>query len=537
MELTPFVDELPIPKVLKPKEREKNFTYYEVTMSEFFHQFHSDLPETRVWGYEGQIPGPTIEVNEGECTHVKWINNLPDTHFLPVDKSLHGAHEGMPEVRTVVHLHGAEVEPESDGFPEAWFTSGYEKCGPLFKNTVYKYPNNQRATALWYHDHALGITRLNVYAGLAGMYIIRDDEESALNLPAGKYEIPLVIQDKTFNADGSLFYPRSTNPDNPPENFPDPSITPGFAGEFIVVNGKVSPYLEVEQRKYRFRVLNASNERFYRLTLDSNQPFIQIGSDGGLLQRPVRIRELVIGPSERADIIIDFTRIPVGSNIVMRNSARTPFDFGSPVIPEKDGTVMQFRVIERTSDDRSIIPNFLSTIKRFKESDVDIIRDISIDVTQDRFGRLKFLLGNRDFMDRVTEEPAVDDLEIWRIINPGAGVHPFHIHLIQFQILDRIPFDVDAYNLTGQIRFTGEPEAPAFNETGWKDTAQCHPGFITRIIMRFGPFTGRYVYHCHILEHEDYDMMRCFDVVPKKCRNKNKDECLKCSEIIRCKYE
>jgi spore coat protein A len=536
LELRPFVDALPIPRVLKAKEHERCFTYYEVTMREAFHQFHSDLPETKVWGYEGEIPGPTIEVEEGECTHIKWINDLPDQHLLPVDKTLHSSNEGMPEVRTVVHLHGASVEPESDGYPEAWFTRNYEKCGPCFKHEVYKYPNNQAPTTLWYHDHAIGITRLNVYAGLAGIYIIRNEQEAALNLPAGKYEIPLVIQDKSFNSDGSLFYPRNLN-DNPPPDFPDPSITPGVSGEFIVVNGKVWPYLEVEQRKYRFRILNASNERFYRMSLSSNQQFIQIGSDGGLLPRPALLNEITIAPSERVDVIIDFSEQPVGSNIVVTNSARTPFDFGDPPNPETDGNIMQFRVIERVGEDTSVVPGFLNIIKRFKECDADKIRDITIDVAQDGFGRLKFLLGNHEFMDRITENPALDDIEIWRIINSGLGVHPIHIHLIQFQILDRIPFDTEVYNLTGQIRFTGEPELPPPNENGWKDIVAAPPGFITRVIMRFGPFTGRYVYHCHILEHEDYDMMRPMEIGHRRCKLHRKEECLECSQIIRCKCE
>ena len=281
MNLTPFVDPLPIPQIMKPKARFSSFSYYEITMDEFEQQLHSELPKpTRVWGYAGMYPGPTIEVNRGEYVYIKWINNLPDKHFLPIDRTLHSSGEHSPEVRTVVHLHGAEVEPESDGYPDAWYTNGFKKVGPCFEKEIYEYPNTQRAATLWYHDHAIG---LNVYAGLAGMYIIRDDEERSLNLPSGRYEIPLVIQDRSFNEDGSLFYPR--NVDNPGPDFPDPSVTPGVAGDKILVNGMVWPYLEVEQRKYRFRILNGSNERFYRMRLSNGSPFIQIGSDGGLLER------------------------------------------------------------------------------------------------------------------------------------------------------------------------------------------------------------------------------------------------------------
>lgn len=516
MALQPFLDALPVPKVLKARERSKHHTYYEVKMQEFLHQFHSNLTPTKVWGYEGQLPGPTIEVEEGENTYVQWMNDLPDTHFLPIDRTIHGAAEDMPDVRTVVHLHGAEVEPESDGYPEAWFTRDFKKCGPRFVHKVYKYSNNQRSTTLWYHDHALGITRLNVYAGLAGMYIIRNEQERALNLPSGIYEIPLIIQDKTFNSDGSLFYPTTVTVPNPPPDFPDISITPGVAGDTIIVNGKAWPYLDVEQRKYRFRILNASNERFYRMRLDSGQQFVQIGSDGGLLQRPVRLDEIIIAPSERIDAVIDFTNQPIGTNIVLTNTARTPFDFGAPPDPLTTGIIMQFRVKALDVADTSTVPQFLSIIKRYDESDVNRTRDITLDVTRDKFNRFLFLLGNHEYMDGITENPIVGDMEMWRIINPGLGVHPIHIHQIQFQILDRIPFDTASFNLTGQLRFTGEPELPPANERGWKDIVQVIPGFVTRLAMRFGPYTGRYVYHCHILEHEDHDMMRPFDVISHK---------------------
>lgn len=360
------------------------------------------------------------------------------------------------------------------------------------------------------------------------MYIIRNEQERALNLPSGKYEIPLIIQDKTFNDDGSLFYPSTVNVPNPPPDFPNPSITPGVAGDSIVVNGKVWPYLEVEQRKYRFRILNASNLRFYRMGLDSGQQFTQIGSDGGLLQRPVRLDEITIAPSERVDVVIDFTNRPVGTNIILTNTAKTPFDFGGPPDPETTGLIMQFRVIERSGEDTSTVPQFLSPIKRYNECDATRIRDITLDVTRDSFNRFMFLLSNHDYIDGITENPVVGDLEIWRIINQGIAVHPIHIHQIQFQILDRIPFDTNVFNLTGQLRFTGESENPPANERGWKDTVQAAPAYVTRLIMRFGPFTGRYVYHCHILEHEDYNMMRPFEVVPGKCRSLKNDCCKKC---------
>lgn len=521
MNLTPFMDTLPIPRVLTPIKQHKHYNYYEVTMKESFHQLHSEMPNpTKLWCYEGLYPGPVIEAEREKPAHVKWINRLPSEHFLPVDKTLHSSSEHMPEVRTVVHLHGAEVRPESDGHPEAWFTNNFAQIGPYFRREVYKYPNRQRSATLWYHDHAIGITRLNVYAGLAGMYILRDEHERSLNLPAGKYEIPLIIQDKSFNEDGSLFYPRQ--PNNPPPGTPDPSITPGVAGEFILVNGKVWPYLEVEQRMYRFRMLNASNERFYRMKLDSGQPFVQIGSDGGLLERPVEMTEITLGPAERADVIIDFSKIAVGTKIIVTNSARTPFDFGAPPDPKTTGQIMQFRVIANSQPEPGIIPPYLRNIKRYKEQDAVMTRDITLDVALDNHQRLKFLLGNQEYIDYINYKPRLRDIEIWRIINQGIAVHPIHIHLVQFQILDRIPFDVDAFNTSGQISYTGAPQPPLPNERGPKDTVQAFPGFITRVIMRFAPYTGRYMYHCHILEHEDHDMMRPFEVMPAPSCSKKK---------------
>ena len=251
--LKKFVDRM-IPRVLLPISKDKKATRYDVTMRQVKQTLHRDLPPTTLWGYEASYPGPTIEVERHENVYVKWMNDLPDQHLLPVDKTVHGASITEPEVRTVVHLHEAVTPPDSDGYPEAWFTRNFQKTGPLFVQEVYHYPNDQRAATLWYHDHALGITRLNVYAGLAGFYILRDKEEKALNLPEGDFEVSLVIQDRAFNEDGSLFYPQQPEP--APLSVPNPSVVPEFFGDTILVNGKVWPYLEVEPRKYRFRLLN-----------------------------------------------------------------------------------------------------------------------------------------------------------------------------------------------------------------------------------------------------------------------------------------
>lgn len=506
-----FVDRLPIMETLKPKRRNKKSSYYEVRMEEFKQKLHRDLEPTTLWGYNRSFPGPTFDVNQGEPIQVKWINNLPNKHLLPVDKSIHNVRH-QPEVRTVTHLHGSETKPASDGYPEAWYTRNFEEVGSFFERKIYEYPNHQRAMLLWYHDHAMGITRLNVYAGLVGMYIIRDKQEKRLNLPKGDYEIPLAILDRSFNDDGSLFYPRQT--DQPTHGLPDPSIQPFFIGDTIVVNGKAWPYLEVEPRKYRFRVLNASNTRGFQLYLDTGKPFVQIGSDGGLLQKPVKVKKLALEPAERADIIIDFSKYK-GKTILVKN------DLGANANPEDEtGDVMQFKVNQPLSGkDRSTIPSQLSHIPSLKNDDITTIRNLKLVGSTDQYGRPLLLLDNKHWSDPVTEKPRLGTTEIWSFINITGFAHPIHIHLIQFQILDRRPFDLDRYNKDGQIVFTGPAVPPKQNERGWKDTVTVPSAQITRVIAKFAPYSGRYVWHCHILEHEDYDMMRPMIVVdPSKER-------------------
>ena len=257
--LASYVTPLSIPPVIRPKASSGPNNPIEVRLVPFKHKAHRDLPPATIWGYNGMWPGPTFEVRRGEPLFVKWLNHLPTTHFLPVDTTIHGAGEGVPEVRTVTHVHGAQVWPDSDGYPDAWVTSD-GKAGSVAAADPCHYPNDQAATTLWYHDHALGITRLNVYAGLAGFYLIRDDEEDTLNLPSGPYEIPLMIQDRKFGVDGSLLYP-------PPQNGTHPMWMQEFFGDTICVNGKAAPFFEVEPRKYRFRLVNGSNSRFYHLGL------------------------------------------------------------------------------------------------------------------------------------------------------------------------------------------------------------------------------------------------------------------------------
>ncbi|MGG4489909.1 multicopper oxidase family protein [Metabacillus idriensis] len=508
-ELTKFTDPLPIIPLLKPHHKEKNFTYFKVRMTECRLTLHSELNPSTLWCYENSFPGPTIEVETGEKTYIKWMNKLPTNHFLPVDYTVHGAHRDVPEVRTVVHVHGANVEWESDGYPEAWFTKGFKQTGPSFRKKVYDYENNMRPCTLWYHDHALGITRLNIYAGLAGFYLIRDQHERSLNLPSGKYEIPLMIQDKSFNKDGSLYYPKQ-----PEEPVPDleVSIVPEFFGDVNLVNGKVWPYLNVEPRKYRFRLLNAANSRFYLLKLDSGQLFYQIGTERGLMKYPIGVQEIMLAPAERADIIVDFTNLE-GRKVILQNHAKAPFPSGDMPDPNA-AAIMEFRVsLPLSAIDTSAIPAYLGPYTAFKENCVSSMRFLTLDDKLDRYGRELMLLDNKTWDDPISEKPKLGTIEIWHLINLTADTHPIHIHLVDFQILDRRPFDTEKFKKEKVISYTGFSIPPEPQERGWKDTVRANPDQVTRIIMKFESYTGLYVWHCHMLEHEDYEMMRPFIVI------------------------
>ncbi|PZE21875.1 multicopper oxidase family protein [Paenibacillus xerothermodurans] len=515
--LIPFVDRLPIPRVLKPVSQNRISTNYIVRMTEFRQKLHRDLPPTRLWGYEGKYPGPTIETHKNRLIKVLWLNKLPSRHLLPVDKTIHGANHGAPEVRTVVHVHDGVSPPDSDGHPEAWFTRGFKQTGPYFRRKISRYPNRQQATTLWYHDHALGITRLNVYAGLAGFYLLRDKHEKSLQLPKGKFEIPLLIQDRSFNKDGSLFYPKKPTP-APPKS-PTPSIVPEFFGDTILVNGKVWPFLEVQPRKYRLRLANGSNARFYTLSFTSGQPFIQIGTDGGLLPKPVLVKKLILGPAERADVIVDFSKYK-GQTITLKNNARAPFPNGDPVDPKTTGLVMQFRVTQPLKQkDNSRVPVRLNRIAPLFPHQASRVRNLPLVESTDRFGRLMLLLDNKRWDDPITEKPRLNSVEVWNLINTTPDTHPIHLHLVHFQIVNRQPFDVAQFNANGKLMFTGPSRPPDPNEKGLKDTVRANPGEVTRIIARFGPFTGEYVWHCHILEHEDHEMMRPMFISPNKTKS------------------
>ncbi|WP_339262324.1 multicopper oxidase [Lysinibacillus sp. FSL K6-3209] len=493
-----FVDVLPKPITAKPKfsSRHPKKDYYELQMMEAEHSFHKNFPKSTIWGYNGFYPGPTIEASKDKTIYVKYKNQLPTKHFLPVDFTLHAANDSQ-EVRTVTHLHGANVDWESDGHPEAWYTRDYTYTGPKFNKEIHEYTNHQAGTTLWYHDHAMALTRLNVYAGLAGFYLLRDSIEERSNLPCGDYEYPLLIADKSFNEDGSLFYP-----EGPPFPVPvNPSITPGFVGNTIVVNGKVWPYLNVEPRKYRFRLLNGSNRRGYVISLSNEQPMIQLGTDGGFLTAPNKIYSVELLPAERTDVIIDFSTCE-GQEITLMNGDTDFFD-------EHTSVIMKFNVnCPLRCADTSEVPVRLAMSMDLHPHHAHIERNLPLSATTDDFGRPMLLLNDRMYHDPATEKPALDSIEVWNFINATPFIHPIHLHLIQFKILERRPFDVELYQNEGRLAFTGPAEEPRDYERGWKDTVKADAGKVTKIIMHWKDHIGNYMWHCHFLEHEDHDMMR-----------------------------
>ncbi len=489
--LTPFVDPLPIPPVLQPKGQFQGKPYYRVELSEFQQKLHRELPSTTLWGFEKSSPGPTIVAHRDHGIIVDWVNHLPAKHRLAIDHNLSGAGRQLPETRAVIHLHGGHVAPESDGHPEDWKIPGQIQRA--------NYPNTQQAATLWYHDHAMGIARLNSMMGLAGFYILHDEDELGLELPKGRYDLPLMLQDRLLDPFGRICYPVSGSPESP--------WVPEFFGSHVLVNGRVWPFFEVEPRPYRFRLLNASNARVYRLFLAPAQNFFQIGSDGGLLGRPAEVSSVLLAPSERADVIIDFTGRE-GRRIVLSNDAPAPFPSGGRLIPH---LVMQFRVNPLPSGKIRAysVPSTLSAVKRIDVSSSIKTRQLSLDEIMGSDGiQHKMLLNGKAFMDPVSEDPEAGSTEIWELVNATIDAHPIHLHAVHFQLLDRRPFDTKKYTATREIVYANRVLPPLPAESGWKDTILCPPGQVTRIIARFEGAPGKYVWHCHTLEHEDNEMMR-----------------------------
>jgi spore coat protein A len=605
-----YQNQLVIPPVYVPTysidwETGKLVQNYHVDMSAFYQQIlPSGFPQTPVWGYGGYAkdavtgeflgyvrnsPGPTFEAIRNIPVRVTWQNKIITSHMFAVDPTLHWANPnnmpmeidppfltfppGFPEaqvnVSLVTHLHGAEVRSDSDGGPEQWWTANglrgpdYASVFPAAPDSaVDYYYNEQLPTTLWYHDHALGLTRINVLSGLAGFYLLRDrNDPIAPLLPTGKYEIPLAIQDRSFNIDGTMWFPSEGN--NPDVH---PYWQPEFFGNTIMVNGKVWPNLDVDKGTYRFRVLDGSNARFYNFSFTvvgtgATVPFAQIGSDGGYLKSYVKLNSLVIAPGERVDLLIDFSKLAPGTKVIMTNTASAPYPNGDPADPDTVGQIMQFTVTANAGYKVTSLPSLLNptlagsfpTLGKY-----DVVRTLPyFEAMSDIDEPLGVFLNGQKWDGVLTEMPQVGSTEVWLLTNPTGDTHPIHTHLVQFQLWARVPFDAAAYEadwiaLNGKPPlpndqvptelsvipyFTGPPEYAAPNERAWKDTIQTPPGYVTVIKIRFAPqsspvsgpgapspgvnlfpfdptYGPGYVWHCHIIDHEDNEMMRRYKVVP-----------------------
>jgi spore coat protein A len=533
-----FVNPLPVPSVIDGR----NGGTFTVSMSQFYQDLGLRNPTTgapmltQVWGYDGSYPGPTILAKKDVPVNFFWYNNLYDPstlkplpHLLPIDTTIEWALMGEANWRqlgipTVAHLHGGHTESASDGGPLAWYTPFFATKGSGFikgQNVPYSYSNDQDAATLWYHDHAMGITRLNVYAGLAGFYVLTDDKEQQLKaqhkLPADPYDMALVIQDRMFTSDGQLFYPSNLEE----QGSVSPSILPEFFGDFILVNGKAWPVLDVEPRQYRFRILNGSDSRFYNLFLSGNNSFSQIGSDQGLLPSPVPLNQMLIAPGERTEIVIDFSNPSLnGQTIILRNNAKTPYRAGKPNDPRTTGQIMEFRVNKplNTNIPLSVLPaSLLPSITPLVQNGP--VRKLLLAESEDKFERIEPILGTvdggaMDFDEPVTENIKLGDTEIWEFYNTTVDEHPIHLHLVKFQVISHQKFKGDVDPVTKKltnIRLIGKPQLYNLDEKGWKDTHVVPAGEVTRVIAKFDRL-GKYVWHCHILSHEDHDMMRPFIV-------------------------
>jgi FtsP/CotA-like multicopper oxidase with cupredoxin domain len=620
----PLVIPPAMPKTKSIVSRGRTVDYYEIAVRQFTQRIlPTGLPLTTVWSY-GSVQNPgtfnypafTIESQWRRPVRVKWINQLVDSnnnylpHLLPVDQTLHWANppgprdgHGMSQapytgpVPMVVHVHGAHATQDSDGYAEGWYLpnaknipAGFSKVGSWYDtfkslslngqqwtagSAVFQYANDQRAATIWYHDHTLGMTRTNVYAGPAGFFLLRGGPDdvvkdsrtgSAAALPGPApgvganpfgtfFEIPIAIQDRSFNANGSLFYPSTRaffegldpsqlqipfHPDLACDGLPSdvaPIWNPEFFGNMMLVNGRTWPFLDVQQRRYRFRILNGCNARFLILKFNPSGGTVtvhQIGAEGGFLPAPVDVTTgILMSPAERADVIVDFTNAS-GDVILENHGPDEPFGGGpfDPADPGSTGQVMQFRVTGGAVADPTTPPQYLqlpaipllpapdetrnvtlneeeSATVRVSEVDGNTVLDCD---SSTAFGPTAALLGSGTaagsglkWDDPITENPALNATENWTIHNFTADAHPIHIHEVQFRVVGREPFG-------GGTSVAGSND-PLPTEEGFKDTVIAYPDEKTTVQAKFD-LPGQYVWHCHIVEHEDNEMMRPFRVGP-----------------------
>jgi spore coat protein A, manganese oxidase len=523
---------------------------------------------TVLWGYgtasqQPTSPARSFSIRSGAGIKVSYVNQLvgasgtPLPHRLPIDTTLMWANPGnlggQAPVPLVAHRHGGSQVDRSDGLPDGWSTPDANLDGkPDFRgrlySTVYNFENSQEAAHLWFHDHALGVTRLNVSMGLAGNYLIRDENEDYLiarnMLPAAAYELPIMLQDRMFDATGKVFYPSSD-----PVAYPNaPAIThlPEFYGDFILVNGVPWPQCEVEPRAYRLRMLNASDSRFYDLQFSrpngSALAFHQVGTELGLMDAPVPLTRLLLAPGERADIVVNFAGLGQ-QTITVGNTANSPFPNGDPVDPLTAGKIMVFKASLplNTAVRQTVLPAFLRPVLGLLPA-VNTAgvprRKLMLYEGTDPLGRLQTMLGTINpapgnpvnpafgtffYSDPVTENMARGSTEIWELHNTTVDAHPIHLHLVDFRVLGRQaftgtlvdkPMGAGGATLGGyltDVAMSGAPRPAEPNEAGRKDTVITYPGEVTRILVNFAQ-AGEYVWHCHILSHEDHEMMRRFVV-------------------------
>ena len=575
--LAPYVDALPVPRRLCAADHDGRLS---VGIRAATHRFHRDLPDSPVWAYDGSVPGPTIEAERGRPVTVEWSNELDggfpvvvtiapaaaDDDGVPV-QSVPGLSGGVPDPRpaalpghTVVHLHGGLTPASYDGWAENLFAPGQQ--------AIFHYPMDQRAALLWYHDHVMGTTKFDVYAGLAGLWIVRDERERELDLPEGPpFEVPLLIQDRNFDLDehgrlnGRLVHKT------------DPEVMEAFP-PFTVVNGKVWPVLEVQPSTYRLRVLNGSNARTYRLVLLRDgapelDRITQIGTDHGLLRTPVTVPAdgLVLASAERADLLVDFSDLPPGSELTVLNTAAAPFDGSALPAAEAETAadlegllpypeVLRIRVVGEATSRRSI-PRELATdfepaseealagarqravalVERELDGEPNMLtmrelapagdaEDAPLLTVTDGAETARYRVVAAHFEDATTFFPMLGELEVWQLINLTGDTHPIHLHLDPFQIVTRRPIryeipdgGIRERELAATVTLERGPDDELDhriddNERGLKDTIRVNPNEIVEIAVRFTTYSGRYMYHCHILEHEDRDMMRPFVTMP-----------------------
>lgn len=584
-ELTPYVAPLPVPPVLRPASASADVTHEtEIALRPTWVRLHPQLPPTLMWGYDGQVPGPTIEVRRGQRIRIAWTNRIPKESEYPVTSvEVPLRTDGRPPATTepgcegvepnkdvaalpawtVTHLHGAQTGGGNDGWADNAVGFGDAQLS--------EYPNDHQAVQWWYHDHAMNITRWNVMSGLYGTYLVRDDEEDALRLPSGEREIPLLLADRNLDTDedgrlnGRLLHKTVIVQERNPETGKPVSIP--FSGPYTTVNGSIWPYADVDDAWYRFRLVNASNARIYNLVLvdedDNPVPGLvhQIGSDGGLLPRPVPVDfdealpTLTAAPAERFDLLVDFRGL-AGRRLRLVDKGRNqPAGVSDPAGDVRCPAVLEFRVRETGTCDTFELPEVLSGSFRRLTHDIEhghrlivltppatkgagghpeiwemtevadpggltlpadgVIQLTGADGTTKTYRRT-----SRTFNDALGFTVAEGGYEQWSFLNLAPIVHPMHIHLADFQLLGRDAYDVSGFDpavggTRTPIAFDAGTRIPlAPNELGHKDVFRVPGGQILRVMGRFDGAYGRFMYHCHLLEHEDMGMMRPFVVMP-----------------------